>query len=131
MDYPLLKYTHVTTATLSALLFLLRWVWSVTGSPHLQRPWTRVLPHVNDSLLFASGLSMALTLRQYPFVQPWLTAKFLALLGYIVLGSIAIKRGRTRRRRLWSGIVALLCLGYLISVALSRSPLPWPVALGS
>jgi len=125
MDYLLLKHAHVTVATITALLFLLRWIWSVAGSSQLQRPWTRVLPHINDSLLFASGLSMALILHQYPFMQPWLTAKFLAVLGYILLGSIAIKRGRTRRQRLWTGIAASLCLGYVVSVALSRSPLPW------
>lgn len=129
MDYLLLKQTHLIAATITSCLFVLRWVWSVAGSPQLQRPWVRILPHLNDVLLLASGLSMALILRQYPFVQPWLTAKFLALLAYILLGSIAIRRGRTQRQRLWAGIVALACLGYLISVALTRSPLPWPGSL--
>ena len=54
----------------------------------------------------------------------WLSAKFFALLSYIILGSIALKRGRTRRVRIWAGPAAFICYLYIISTALSRSPLP-------
>ena len=35
-------------------------------------------------------------MQQYPLVHGWLTAKFFALIAYIVLGTIALKRGKTR-----------------------------------
>jgi uncharacterized membrane protein SirB2 len=80
---------------------------------------------VNDSLLLAAGIGMAVMLRQYPLVDGWLTAKLLALLGYIGLGTIALKRGRTKRIRLLAFGGALLTLAYLVAVALTRSPLPF------
>jgi uncharacterized membrane protein SirB2 len=76
-------------------------------------------------LLFVSGLAMARVLQQYPLVTPWLTAKFGALLAYILLGSVAIKRGHTRGQRLLAGVLALVSLAYLLAVALSRNPLPF------
>lgn len=127
--YPLLKHLHVTCVTLTAAGFLLRGAWMLRGSPLLHHPLTRVLPHVNDTLLLGAGIGMMLMLHQYPFVDGWLTAKLLALLAYIVLGTIALKRGRTRAIRLGAFGGALLTLGYLVGVALTRNPWP-PAALG-
>jgi uncharacterized membrane protein SirB2 len=128
--YPMLRDTHITTVAITSLLFVLRWIWSVRDSPHLRRPSVRVLPHVNDTLLLLSGLGMALLLHQYPLVQPWLTAKLLALICYILLGGIAIRYGRTPRQRLWAGVAALTVLGYLIGVGIHRSPLSWLATWG-
>jgi uncharacterized membrane protein SirB2 len=56
-------------------------------------------------------------------VHGWLTAKVLGLLAYIVLGSIALKRGRTRGQRILAFAAALLAAAYVVSVALTRDPL--------
>jgi uncharacterized membrane protein SirB2 len=72
--------------------------------------------------LLLSGIGLMLQIQQYPFVQHWLTAKLLALLAYILLGTVAIKRGRSRRIRIQALIAALLSLGYLIAVARTHSP---------
>ena len=127
--YPLLKHLHVTCVALTAGGFLLRGGWMLRGSPLLQHPLSRVLPHVNDTLLLGAGIGLTLLLRQYPFVNGWLTAKLLALLAYIVLGTIALKRGRTKGIRIAAFGGALLTLGYLVGVALTRTPWP-PAVLG-
>ena len=127
--YPLLKHLHVTCVALTAGGFLLRGVWMLRGNPLLHHPLARILPHVNDTLLLAAGIGLMLLLRQYPFVDGWLTAKMLALLAYIVLGTIALKRGRTKEIRIASFGGALLTLAYLVGVALTRNPWP-PAALG-
>lgn len=124
--YPILKSVHVTCASLTLVGFLLRAWWKHRESPLLQHPVTRVLPHVNDTLLLAAGLGMAYALGQYPFQQAWLTAKLCALLAYIVLGSIAIKRGRTPRIRVIAFASSLGAFAYLIAVAVTRNP--WPLA---
>lgn len=125
MAYSLLKHFHLATVAVTLLLFVLRGVWMMTASPRLQARWVRVVPHVNDSLLFASGLGLAALIQQYPLVHAWLTAKLLALLLYIVLGTIAIKRGRTRGVRITAWIAALAVFGYMVSVARTHSPLPY------
>ncbi len=122
--YAALKHLHLATIAVTLILFVLRGVWMMADSTRLQARWVRVLPHVNDTLLFSSGLGLAVLLRQYPFVDGWLTAKLLALLAYIVLGTFALKRGRTRGQRIAAWIAALLVFAYMVAVA--RAHTPWP-----
>lgn len=125
MSYLLLKHLHVTCVVLSGLGFCLRGLWMLRESPRLQRRWVRIAPHVIDSLLLASALSLAVLSHQYPFAQGWLTAKLLGLLAYIGLGTMALKRGKTKGQRTLFFGLALLAFGYIVSVALSRNPLIW------
>jgi uncharacterized membrane protein SirB2 len=123
--HSLLKQLHLTTIALTLALFALRGVWMMTASPRLQARWVRIVPHLNDSLLLASGTGLAVLLRQYPLVHGWLTAKFCALIFYIVLGTIALKRGKTQGRRIAAGIAALLVFGYMVAVAVAHDPFPF------
>lgn len=125
MIYLALKHLHVTCVVLSGLGFCLRGWWMLRDSPILQQRLVRVLPHVVDTLLLGSALSMAVLSGQYPFVQGWLTAKLGGLLAYILLGAMALKRGRTKAIRARYLVLALLAYTYIVSVALSRNPLPW------
>jgi uncharacterized membrane protein SirB2 len=125
MAYSLLRHLHLTTIVLTLALFVLRGFWMATSSPRLQARWVRVVPHVNDSLLLASGIGLAMRIEQYPLVHGWLTAKLLALLVYIALGTVALKRGRTRGQRIVAWFAALLVFVYIVSVARTRNPLPF------
>ena len=60
----------------------------------------RYLPHAVDTVLLTTALMLTTVIHQYPFSTGWLTAKVVLLVAYIVLGSIALKRGRTRRIRI-------------------------------
>lgn len=122
MSYFVLKHLHVTCVVLSGFGFCLRGGWMLVGSPLSRHRLTRVLPHIVDSLLLGSALSMAWMSSQYPFVNGWLTAKLFGLLAYILLGMMALKRGRTldSRRRYFA--LALLAYAYIVGVALSRNP---------
>ena len=122
MSYLALKYLHVSCVVLSGFGFCLRGWWMFNESPQLKARLTRILPHVLDSLLLGSALTMAYLSGQYPFAQGWLTAKFFGLLAYIVFGAIALKRGKTKTVRLISFGLAVLAYGYIVSVALSRTP---------
>jgi len=124
MNYVWLKNLHVACAILSYVGFLLRGWWMLRESPHLRHPLTRVLPHVNDTMLLLAGLGLAVLLQQYPLAQGWLSAKLAALLVYIVLGSVALKRGRTLRIRLLALGGATLAFGYIVAVAVTHQPLP-------
>ena len=125
MGYSLLKQLHLTTIAVTLALFVLRGIWMMTAPARLQSRWVRILPHVNDTLLLASGIALAVRLQQYPFVQGWLTAKFFALILYIVLGTYALKRGQTQGQRIAAWIAALLVFAYMVAVALTHSPAPF------
>lgn len=123
MSYLLLKHLHVTCVVLSGLSFTLRGWWMLRDSPMLGRRLTRIAPHVIDSTLLGSAITMAVMSGQYPFFQPWLTAKFFGLFAYILLGMMALKRGKTKAIRARFFILALLSYAYIVSVALTRNPL--------
>ena len=102
----------------------------LAGSPLLQARFVRIAPHVVDTALLGSAVWLALFLHQYPFVDGWLTAKLAALIAYIALGSVALRRGRTGAVRAWAFAAALVAAGYIVSVALTRDPrgaLAWVV----
>jgi uncharacterized membrane protein SirB2 len=125
MAYLVLKGLHLTTIALTLALFVLRGTWMMADSPRLQARWVRVVPHVNDTLLLTSGIALAVLLQQYPLVHGWLTAKFFALIAYILLGTIALKRGKTRGQRIAAWIAALLVFGYMAVVARTHDPFPF------
>lgn len=119
--YTLLISIHVTSVALSLGLFALR-----GGAMLADRDWRhgrilRIAPHVVDSILLASALGLVVIIQQYPFVDAWLTAKVCALLAYIGLGTVALKRGRSKPMRLWAGLAALLVFAYIVSVALTHN----------
>ena len=122
--YLILKHTHLTAVALSFALFFLRGLWMLTDSAQLQKRWVKIVPHIVDTILLASAIALAVLIQQYPFVQAWLTAKLVALAVYIGLGTIAIKRGRSKGVRVIAWIGALLTFGYIVAVALTRNPLP-------
>ena len=122
--YVALKALHVASVVVSIGLFLLRAVLSLAGSARLQARFLRIAPHVVDTVLLASAVLLTLILHQYPFVNGWLTAKLLALVAYVALGSVAIKRGRTPAIRAVALVAALLVVGYILGTALHHDADP-------
>ncbi|MER2552000.1 MAG: SirB2 family protein [Thauera sp.] len=118
--YYLVKNLHVTCVVLSATGFLLRGSWMITGNPLLRHRLTRVLPHIIDSTLLLSAITLAVMIEQYPFSAGWVTAKVVGLLAYILLGTLALKRGRTRQVRLVALAAAILVYAWIVSVALTK-----------
>lgn len=125
MSYIALKHLHVTFVALSGLFFLLRGFWMFAGSGMLQQRWVRIVPHIVDTLLLLTALIMVFKSAQYPFVQNWLTAKVLALVVYIVLGTIALKRGRTQSVRIGAFMAAVMTFAYILAVAVTRQAFPF------
>lgn len=126
--YPLVKFVHVACVVLSIGGFVLRGLLMLTDSPLRHARWLRIVPHVNDALLLAAALTLTVLIGHYPFVDAWLTAKVFGLLLYIVLGSLALKAGRTRTVQIAAWFAALAVFGYVASVALTkdvRGALAW------
>jgi uncharacterized membrane protein SirB2 len=122
MDYLLLKHFHMTCAAFSGGFFLVRGGWMLGDSSLLQRRWVKTLPHIVDTLLLGSAIWLAAWSHQYPVQLPWLNAKIIGLVVYIVLGSIALKYGRSKPVRAAAYVGALATFGYIVSVAVTRNP---------
>lgn len=122
IDYPTLKAIHVASALLSIAGFAARGALMLAQSPLLRRRFMRIAPHLVDTVLLGSAILLAWRSGQYPIEQVWLTAKVVALVVYIVLGSIALSRGRTRGVRAVAFVLALCTALYIVSVAVLRTP---------
>jgi len=83
----------------------------------------RILPHIVDTILLVSAIALTIILSQYPFLADWLTVKFFALIAYIIFGTIALKRGKTRKIRIVALSGALLTFAFVASVAYYHHPL--------
>lgn len=125
MSFLTLKAIHVSCAVISFALFFLRGIWSFNGSPIMRQHWVKVVPHAVDTLLLASALALAFTIQQYPFVDGWLTAKFFGLVLYILLGTLALKYGKTKAVRVSAWLAALAVFAYIVLVAKQHNPLPF------
>ena len=68
---------------------------------------------------------MVVNLQLAVLQNDWLMAKFAGLLVYIVLGAIALRRGRTLKIRLVAFAGALLTFTYIVNTAITKSPIPW------
>lgn len=125
MSYLFLKNIHTLLALLTISGFLLRGYWMMTKSDKLQQRMTRVAPHILDTVFLASGIAMLVLLSLNPLSQSWLLAKFAGLIVYILLGTVAIRRGSMQQVRLLAFVGALSAFAYVVGVALSKSPASW------
>ena len=121
-SYVTVREVHVTAVTLSLTLFVVRAGWMLRAPERLRRRWVRIVPHVVDTVLLLSGVWLAWQLGILG-VRGWLPAKLVGLLVYIVLGAVALRRGRARGVRIAAAIAAIATFAYIVSVAITKSPL--------
>jgi uncharacterized membrane protein SirB2 len=121
-----IKLLHETCALLTLVSFCLRGAWILQASPRLRQRVTRILPHVIDTVLFLSGLTLAIRWYGAFWREAWLVAKLAAVLIYIVCGMVALRHGHSRPVRAAAFAAALLVFGWIVWVAHTRSiVLPW------
>jgi uncharacterized membrane protein SirB2 len=123
MWYLQLRHAHITFAILSVAIFTLRGLLMVARSPHVHSPWLKYPSYLVDTLLLTAALMLTTVIHQYPFQAGWLTMKVCLLVVYVVLGSIALKRGRTQAVRVVALVTALLTVAFLFTVARAHHPL--------
>ncbi|MGP7734399.1 SirB2 family protein [Oceanimonas smirnovii] len=128
MSYLALKHAHMMFAIISIVLFMLR-AWLAVPSPaRINNKLLKILPHINDTLLLIFGIWLAVSLKFNPLENsPWLAAKIIGLVLYIIVGTIAIKRGKTRGQRLMAALASIAIFAYIYGAAVTKSPLSWLV----
>jgi uncharacterized membrane protein SirB2 len=121
--YLQLRHLHIVLAIVSVAIFALRGSLMLAGSPRVDAAWLRYPSYAVDTSLLTVALILTSIIRQYPFAHGWLTMKVALLCVYVVLGSIALKRGRTQRTRVAAFVAALATVAFLFSVARAHHPL--------
>ncbi len=123
-SYGVLLFIHVGTVIISITGFVVRGVWMMQSSALLQQRWVRTAPHINDMLLLASAIALVVITSEYPGPSSWINAKIVALVAYIMLGIIALNRGKTMQVRVTAWVLAVAVYAYMVLVAFSKSAFP-------
>jgi uncharacterized membrane protein SirB2 len=128
VDYIALKVLHISAVTVSFCGFVTRGVGVLQGAPWVKHRATRRVADLVDTVLLLSGVGMLVVMHAWPWEPPWLRAKIVGLVVYVALGIVALRatrpgsRPRPMRIRLVCWVGALLVFGYIVSVALVKSP---------
>ena len=123
--YEFTKVINITTALLSISGFILRGVWMLNSSSLLQNRWVKIVPHINDTILLVAAIILVILTAQYPGPTTWINIKIIALIIYILLGTIALKRGKTKPMRITAWVLAILIFIYMFEVVISKTVQPW------
>lgn len=121
--YTMVKHLHLTVIGLSVILFLLRFVLMSLQSPMLQKKWLKILPHIVDTLLIVSAITLTILIQQYPFVDAWVTEKLLGLIMYVFMVTLALKKTNTQFVRFVGLIGAVSWIAFAGMVAVSKQAL--------
>ena len=73
--------------------------------------------------MLTAALMLLSVLPGAMFANGWLTAKLCLLVVYVVLGSFALRRGRTRGVRAGSFVAAVAVFVFMLSIAKLHHPL--------
>lgn len=130
--YPQIRTVHVWAVTASGLLFALRGgAFNLLGASWSKALPVRLLSWTIDTILLTAALMLMTVVRQYPFVDHWLTVKMLLLIVYIGLGTQAFSAARPHRARILFWGAALLVFGFIVTVARAHDPLGLFAGMGA
>lgn len=114
----MLKMIHLSFILFSVVSFMARVYLSEINSPLMQQKIMAIAPHIINTILLVSGITLAL--QNEWASHGWLAAKLIVLFGYVGFGIIALKSTGKKR---WQAVGAALgCFVYIAMVAVTKNP---------
>ena len=110
---------HIVFALSSLISFISRVALAQFKPSLLHEKFFKVIPHVIDSFLLASGIGLMLHgdwLENGEY--GWIASKFIVLLAYIGLGAFTMRSTGVKHWLAFAG--ALACYGYILSIAITK-----------
>ncbi len=124
--YAQIKWVHVATVIVSGTLFMLRGSLVLAGKERIAMlAPLRFLSYGIDTVLLSAALMLLTILPHAMFANGWLAVKLALVVVYVVLGSLALKLGRTARTRTISFVAALAVYFIIIAIARTHDPMGW------
>lgn len=118
----LLIHIHALAVLLSLTGFVIRGIWMMRDSAKLKARWVKITPHVVDTVLLLSALGAAWMLFWRHGTHPsFLTIKIVGLIGYIALGLIAMRLGKTKAVRASAWVLAIALFLYVAAVGVAHT----------
>jgi len=120
--YLQIKWVHIFAVLCSGSLFFVRGLMLLNDMKVAMSAPVRYLSYCIDTVLLTAALMLATMLPSAMFANGWLLEKIILLVVYIVLGSFALKRGRSRKSRALFFVAAVSVFAFMISVARMHHP---------
>lgn len=116
--YAGIKHSHMLFITISILLFQYRFYLKRANKPVARL--LKIMPHINDTLLLITGISLAYMLQLKPWEHAWLGYKIIALILYIAFGFMALKSNGNKS--LFSYYIATALFIFMLVTAINKVP---------
>ena len=123
--YPQIRQVHIIAVILSGSLFALRGLFALAGARWPHAAPVRYLSYAIDTTLLTAALMLVTILPGAMFANGWLATKLVLVVVYVVLGVLAMKRGRTRGIRAGCYVATLLVFATIYGIARAHHPLGW------
>lgn len=117
----MIKIIHLSFALLSFASFIGRVYLSENNAEILKEKVFKIAPHVIDTLLLLSGITLVFQGQWLSGNYAWIIAKMLALMVYIGLGVVVMKNRGSVRWTAFAG--AITCFVYIGMVAVTKNVL--------
>ena len=127
--YPQIREAHIFAVIASGGLFALRGAFALAGARWPHAAPVRYLSYSIDTTLLTAALMLVTILPGAMFANHWLTVKLVLVAVYVVLGVLAMRRGRSRGMRAGCYIAALVVFALVVGIARMHQPLGWFVLL--
>ena len=117
----MVKIIHLAFILLSIFSFVGRVILSETRPVILKQKLFKIAPHVIDTALLLSGITLVFQGGWLSTDYGWIIAKIAALIGYIGLGAVVMHNRGTVR---WLAFIgAMACFVYIGIVAVTKNAL--------
>lgn len=115
----MIKLIHFIFILTSLASFISRIALSVIKPEILQNKIIKIAPHVIDTILLISGITLVLQGNWLEGEFGWIISKFILLLGYIILGVMAMRLGGAKR---WVAfLAAIACYVSIFIIAITKN----------
>lgn len=117
----MIKILHLTFVLLAIASFVSRVLLLEVRPELLNQKAFKIAPHVIDTLLLLSGITLVFQGQWLSADYGWIVVKIIVLLGYIGLGVVTMHSQGTKRWLAFAGAIA--CFIYIGIVAVTKHAL--------
>ena len=116
----MIKSLHLFIIITSLVSFSGRFALSFLKPELLQHKFLKIAPHIIDSILLITGITLVFQGGWLEGAFGWIGSKLVLLVGYIIFGAIAMRSTDTTKR--WGAfIAALLCFVGIFVIAITKN----------
>lgn len=115
----MIKLIHLIFIMTSLASFIARIAFSVFKPDILQNKIIKIAPHIIDTILLVSGITLIIQGNWLEGEYGWIISKFILLLGYIALGVMAMRMKGAKRWLAFTAAIA--CFVYIFVIAITKN----------